>query len=408
MKLRRYTSVVLVAVLSALLAAGAGAADGEQRVAFLTIDSAVRLALSEGGRAEGARLRLTESLLQAANMEHEHEVGPPRSRSMTLPAGEGEGESVSITIFQPDKLDVARIEELLPLQFEAARDVALVTYIQEMAGARAAAINAYYTALLARGRMEVLEQSLLRVEAHHRRAEALYENGKVSEVDVFRSQVARAETRAQLRSTEGEFEAALVNLKEEIGLALDTPVVLEHTPEFTPVGELNLEQDLQRALEVNPGAAAARGNLVIAEKDMELFIETRGGFAGRRTYHECSLAVDSAMHELKQVERHLEAQVRNIHSRMPEIAGQIEARREQLELARRLEQIAGLRYEAGLGTVVDLLDASVAVREAEAAHLEAVVLHKMAAVEREVLLAEGVTDARDEFEQVLSEINELR
>src|SRR5690606_36235621 len=100
--------------------------------------------------------------------------------------------------------------------------------------------------------------------------------------------------------------------------------------DWTP-SHWDYDEDLAKALENSAQVQAAKGQLAVAEKDLELFREHRGGFQGRTTFRERELAVAQAMVNLEEALRRTESKVRGIGSRLAQASVRVDAARRQAE-----------------------------------------------------------------------------
>ncbi len=400
------TAILVIALVAAAMAPGERSASGAHNPQHVTLETAVEQALAEGGGAERVRLNLHDSLLEAADLQREHETGPPRAQRLTLPANEDE---VSITLGAPTDFEEAKVEELLPVQFAAVRETARSMFVREMAGFRAEVIDAYYTALLARERKQVMEATIEVLQAHRDRSERLFAAGEVPEADVVQTEARLESGHGELVSAKSELDRARMELANKIGFELDAELTLEDELKRPAVEtEMSLPDDLQAARALDPAVVGAQGELAAAEKEKELFTEHRGTYTGRRSYRERTLGIEEAEHELEEAGRGVEVQVRAVHSEIEEALGKLQAAERQMERAEKMEEMATVQYESGLATVTRVLDAALEAQEAQFAVQEAKVSCSMALARRDALIGEGVEGMEEEYRDILEEIEELR
>lgn len=373
-------------------------------VASLDLESAVGTALTEGPGARGAWLRLLDSLLEAADLQHQHEIGPPRAGSVTLPGPEG---PVTISLGGPTKLEKARIEELLPLKIEVVREVARITYGQELSALRAAVVQAYYGALLSGEAVELHRRSLELFRAHHDRAQALYDRGMVAEIDVLNAEARVFLAEADLHRAQGQVGKAHMQLRELMGMSPDEPLAVDRSVQYTPLDDVDAAADISRALSVSPEVASAAGTVLLAEKELELFIDNHGGFPRRRSYRERTLAIEEAEHVLGEAERAVQARILEIHEQLPHLGRRVEALARHVQLMERAVDVAVMRYEAGLTTLTEVLDSTFGLHQAELAHVQSVVEHLLLRTQLESLLGRGVPWVDERIEEAAQEIADL-
>jgi len=170
----------------------------------------------------------------------------------------------------------------------------------------------------------------------------------------------------------------------------------------------DIDDEIEKAAEVDASLISAKGQLAAAQKEMELFIEHRGGFSRRRSYRERELKVEKAEHEITEAKRDVKLRVFDIRSRIEETEAALDAATEQLKIAEKAEDVATVQYDAGLTTIGDVLDASVSKEEAELLKMEAAAGHLVVMALRDSMLGKGVDFVEDKYEETLNEIDELR
>lgn len=397
---------VLLAGLALAVALGTCLPQGVVAAPTASLDpeSVVEIVLWEGPGARAAWLSLLGSLLEAADLQHQHQLGPPRAGSVTLPGPEG---PVTISLGGPTRLERARIEELLPLQFEMVREVALITYAREMSTLRAAAVGAFYDALLAEEALRLHHGALEMFRAHHERARALFDRGMVAEIDVINAEARVFLAEADLHGARVRLGRTHMRLRELMGVAPDAPLVIDGSLEYAPIIDADPAADIAQALSVSPEVVSAAGAVLLAEKELELFIGNHGGFSRRRAYRERTLAIEEAEHALQGVEREVQGEIRAVHDELSHLERRVEALTRHSQLMQRAADVAVLRYEAGLTTLIEVLDSTHGLHQAELAYMEGVVEHLVLRTRLESLLGLGVPWIDERIEEALGEIRDL-
>ncbi|MDZ7362418.1 MAG: TolC family protein [candidate division KSB1 bacterium] len=112
--------------------------------------------------------------------------------------------------------------------------------------------RAYYDALLARELVKVNEAAVRSDSILIEASAALIEAKKASRRDVLSAQIRFADDRAALIASQTDYELALDNLKNVMGIAIDQPLTLEEKGlEYEPI-TLDEKQMVQLALQNNP------------------------------------------------------------------------------------------------------------------------------------------------------------
>lgn len=416
---RRWLVLALVSlILSAVLLPQATA----RQERGLTLEMAQYEAQTQSLAAEEARLALEDMRLEAANLEHQHELGPPGRQTITFELDLGpvkdfleelgqdvEPIRISIPVGEPSDLEKAKIEELLPVQFAALRRTADAQFRQGMARLRSNAIEHYFGALLAQEQVALKAQTLDRLETQQQQVDLMLEQGLVPELE--KSQIDAAVAQAEVDSFEAKEEAELAkkNLLHFLGRPMEDPLTLlteDVSPDLPLKGDP--ETDIEKARAESAKLTALEGQLEVAEKELAIFHDAKGGFSGRRAYRERELEVEQQELQLEKARRELTLAVHSLRSNIRQAENKYQAIDQQLKAARDGYEVARLKYESGRNTLTDVLAAESDLLAAELAELGAAIGLATAQAEREALLG-GVDDIVPEtIESVHDDIEALR
>ncbi len=300
-----------------------------------------------------------------------------------------------------------------------------------------AVVDAFYQVLQQRTLLAVARQSLKRNQTLLRASEARLKVGLASKLDVFRAelQVAQA-SEAEVRAEVG-LEQALERFRSTLGLAASTPIEPEATalpeviePETEPLealvarafeGRLDLQETRERVDDARRARALARQNL-LPQLDVILGY-TRSGLSSsfgsawsgsddrvtlslstsyplERQSERVNAALaglDLASQEraLEQHEQQVEAEVRSALRELGQIAKSVELQRRGVEVAERQHRLATLRYERGLASNFDVVDAEGSLVTARSALVS--LLARYAVARLELLRVTGTFDPAQEF-----------
>jgi len=278
------------------------------------------------------------------------------------------------------------------------RDVALDVLALE-------ARQAFYDALLAKALERVAADSVVAFERHLADAQHAFDVGLIGTFEVLRAKTelgARERDKIAARNAES---LALVNLRRLLALPQDTPVVFEGElawdPVETPVEAL-VEEALAsrpelRALEEAAGAAAENVRRAKGEYKPNVAAEAKwssvdGGaglypdglsvsvgadwdvFTGGRRRHamaEARADRERVAHEIDDVRRLVELDVRRAYIQVRNAIATIRRDRGTVELGREGQRLAELRFKEGVGTQAETLDAELALTQAETSLVQA-------------------------------------
>jgi outer membrane protein len=266
--------------------------------------------------------------------------------------------------------------------------------------------RAYYGCLLTRAMVRVAEESVTTFQRHLGDAQQMLDVGLVSNFEVLRAKTELGARQADAVAAKNAVRLALVNLHRILALPEDTPVRLLGKIEWeaveAPVEELvNQAQDKRPELiALEKGIAAAQQNVrrargqylpqAAAKAD---WVNIDGGgsmtpegwtvsvgaqldlFDGMRRKHEVGEAKaqkSGLEHQLEDVRRLVELDVRNAYIQMEDAMARIDQEKGTVELGREGRRLAQLRFQEGVGTQLEVLDAELALTNAETLLVKAI------------------------------------
>lgn len=265
--------------------------------------------------------------------------------------------------------------------------------------------QAYYDALLARAMIRVAQDSVVTFRRHLADTQQMFDVGLVSQFEVLRARTELNARQSNWVSAKNGLRLALVNLRRIMAIAQDQPLVLTSSLDITPVEE-SVPDLISKAEEARPElnaldkAILAAGQDVRAAKGKYLpsaaasaeyqnvdkggmtqpdgWTLTLGGqwevFTGGRRRAEVGQAraqKKSLADQRDDLQRVIELDVRQAYIQMQDALAKIMKERSTVEFAREGLRLAELRFEEGVGTQVDILDAELALTTAESSLIQA-------------------------------------
>lgn len=362
-------SVLVVCLLAGFASAGSGiavaAAAGDEATEPLSLEDAVLLAVHSSPEMELARLRLGQAILDFDTADETAD---------------------SIKEDQVTTWDLKLAKEYNPVAARntleyAKRDLALVEKRVRLSVSRA-----YYDVLKAESMLAAAKAGQERAERQFEYAQALFQAGEAARVDVLAAETGVAAARTDVVSSEKALEMAVMALNQVTGLApgerprLSTRVPasgVSAQPATAPSGALPVTMRapgyieglvasvLPERLDVSFAAAAADQARLYLEVAREFYTSNVW------TVRQAELNAQSAAIALMQVRRAAELEVRLAHLSLFEAAGRYEMTAKTVESAAESVRIAGIRYEAGVGTALECVAAETVYRQAQAEHIQA-------------------------------------
>ena len=274
---------------------------------------------------------------------------------------------------------------------------------------RSTVTNGYYTVLQADDMQVLARESVARLEEHLKNVKAQYDVGVVAKVDVLRSEVELANAQQNLIKAENAYKISEANFNKIIGLPLATNLFLEDTLNYVPYDK-DLNYCLDYASKNRPeleqakqGVQAARGQVRAARSGYQPQIsafatqnwDTRDNHwaadeestwsAGvnvsltifdtgvtRSKAHAAKANYFSAEETYRDTVDAVMLDVRSQYLNLREAEKRISTTEVAVSQAEEDYRIAQLRYQAGVGTNTDVLDAQVALTDAQTNYLQSV------------------------------------
>jgi len=260
----------------------------------------------------------------------------------------------------------------------------------------------------------VARRALARAEDHLRVAKERKAAGAVPQADVVRAQVEVAEAQLALERAEGLVRVAKGNLNTAMGLPVERPVEVDRSPrEIVPPATINLDEALKRAVSARPELRGAQQRIEAARQGVSLARSAYGPkvkgeaswgwrdtsyfphdkdwlvgvsidlpiFTGFARKHQMSGARSALSREEADAERLTQAvrqEVWSAHSKLRETYEATRSTEVQLRDAQESLRLTSERYQAGAGTINDLMDSEAALARAEAVRVAALWDYQMA------------------------------
>jgi outer membrane protein len=267
----------------------------------------------------------------------------------------------------------------------------------------------FYAAILQRANLDVLNKSLEATTKNLEVAEKLYSKGMVSEYELLRARVERANLLPAIYQGESDLKLAEKRLKSFIGLNLGDTTQLIEEPDDTSLVRLPALSELTKtALEKRPELMAAEHLRKISKKSISVaradYQPTLGGYAnwswqaqsdqfrldknnttsataglslsipifkggrvgGDVAYRQAEYRQTTFAEE--QLRDDIALEVEEAHDRLIQAKKSLDAQKETIAQAEEGQRIANLRYEQGVGTQLEVLSSQAALTQARQAH----------------------------------------
>jgi outer membrane protein TolC len=275
------------------------------------------------------------------------------------------------------------------------------------------AAEAYFEVLQAQRTVEVREAAVQSAQAQVRQAEAFFRAGTAAQADVIRARAAAARAEADLVTARGQVETTLVALRGAMALSLAQPVsVVDPTPPVVPavaaadaVAEATRQRPevLRADADIRSAEAALRiaeirsGTQVNVNANASVQVTPDPGSAGwsisatvshplldggrsRAAVEEARANALAAAARRESTVLQVQTQAHQAAVSVTSTSARTEATRASSAAAEESSRVSEGRYRAGVGTLVELLDAQSSATEARIGAVQALYDQHLAVV----------------------------
>lgn len=264
---------------------------------------------------------------------------------------------------------------------------------------------AYYNVLQARNSVRVNQETVDSLRQHLANVQAKYDAGVVAKSDVLRSDVELANAAQNLTKAQNAYDGAVVSLNNLMGYAQDTELALkDELSEITD--SRTLEECLQQALKQRPEIQQAEANIAIAREGKDI---ARSGnlpsvnLSGTNSWNDSFLpdddnhwsvglsaswnifdgnitrakvrsadaTWDKAGEQARQTRDNVETEVRQTYLSVQEAYKRIDTTKTAVAKAEEDVNISQVKYNAGAGTNIEVMDAQLALTQAKINYIQA-------------------------------------
>lgn len=268
------------------------------------------------------------------------------------------------------------------------------------------ATNGYYSVLEAIDTVKLSKESVERLSAHLQNVQAQYDVGVVARVDVLRSQVELADAEQTLIKAQNAYDLAVADLNNIIGLPHGTELKVTESLQYNKYDN-PMENCINFALANRPelfqaeaGIEAAKASVKVAKSgympqvaasasnkwssdewpgddnenwgvgvSVSMNVFDSGVTAAKVRAAEANLY--KAEETYRQTKDSVQLDVRNSYLSLREAEKRIATSKVAVESAQEDYRISQLRYQAGVGTNIDVMDSQVALTQAQNNYVQA-------------------------------------
>ncbi len=277
-----------------------------------------------------------------------------------------------------ESLDLAQQKYVNQAKAEMAKKVNQLYVKATESNIRLGAQKAYYDLLNARAELQSKEQAMLRAETQRKVAEASFKAGVRAKVDVLQAQAAEAGAKAQLAVAQNNEKIAQMKLNAFIGTNLDKQWKLSDDTLHSDGLSVSLDEATKLALAQRAEVLQKQEEIKVAELNHDLIAKysSLSTYQGELSDNEVEKAKIALEEQKKEITVEVAQAYLNLHS------GQeaLEANEKAMEAAKENYRLTNLRFENGMSTTMEVIQAQEELTNRENQYQAAVYNYNLAVI----------------------------
>lgn len=243
---------------------------------------------------------------------------------------------------------------------------------------RLGAQNAYYALLNAQNELALKEQSLRRSQAQLKTAQAGYDVGVRAKTDVLQAEAGVASAEAALAVAKSNVEIKRMELNQFIGAALDKEWQLTSTNLAIEKKAIDLDQAIAQAQQRRVEVQQKEEEIKVAELNLQLI--EKYTYLGTYQAQISKRDLEKAKLQLEKTKQSIAVEVSQAYYNLESALAAIEAYAKAKEAAEENYRLTKLRFENGLGTTLEVIQAEEELSTRENQYQQAVHSYNLALV----------------------------
>lgn len=233
----------------------------------------------------------------------------------------------------------------------------------------------YFTVLQDWDIVKVDEAALERANKQLENAKASFGVGTVAKTDVLAAEAGVAQAKAALTSAKNDYEVAVIDLKRTIGLDLDVNINLTSTVNYEPMEEINLDDVIRESMKIRLDIlknSATLDNANLKYKALSDYIP------GTYDTDLAKIDINTAQLALDDTKKKVVADLTQAYLGIKYAQDTVNYLQAGVDQTRENVRLTNLRYQVGMATSYEVLDASVKLADMEAKYIKALYAYNLA------------------------------
>ncbi len=238
--------------------------------------------------------------------------------------------------------------------------------------------KAYYDLLNAKDDLALKQQALKRAETQLKIAKVSFEVGSRAKTDVLQAEAGLSAAKAALAVAESNLSIANMKLNDVMGTDLHKKWGLKPQELSQDSKSISLDNAMALAVKQRPEVMQKQEELKVAELNVELIAKhtALSTYQGKISRNE----VEKAKQAITDTERSISVEVAQAHYNLEAARKALESYEKAQEAAKENYRLSILRYENGMGTTLEVLQADEELSTRDNQHRSAVYQYNLALI----------------------------
>ena len=236
--------------------------------------------------------------------------------------------------------------------------------------------SSYFNVINAKERVSIQEGILEHAEKNYQNAQKKKELGMASDLEVMSFETSCLQARLDKDRLQREYEYELMLFNKNLGLPLNTVVNLTDSIDVKPLAEVDIDQKIKEAhgnrLEVITAEEAFKLN------EFNFAIVSSYYTPNTFRYQQAKFEMETSKHQLDDTKQNIELSVRRVYIDMINSFETIGVVQKSVEQAEKAYEVVNMRYEVGMATNNDVIEALNSLREARLLQAQSILIYNLA------------------------------
>jgi len=283
-----------------------------------------------------------------------------------------------------ESLEAAKAKQVGNAQGELTKKLNALSVTATEGKIKLGAQNAFYNLIFAQDDYQLKKQSLSRAETQLKVAKAAFDVGTKAKTDVLQAEMGVAGAQAALTSAENSVQIAIMDLNDFLGVDLTKKWKVTSSNKQTAPVTMTMEQAQAQALSKRIEMTKVQEELNLAELNVKLISEYSivSGLPGKIARNN----VDKAKATIEEQKRAISKEVAQAYLNLNAAREAIDYQKKAKDSAAESYRLTNLRFENGLATTLEVVQAEEELSSRENQYQKAVLSYNLAVVNFETSL----------------------